>query len=206
MCTISYVCTSSENGSSQSHCRNKSKCCNDFLHKNPPRSFIHLPLFGGEHLERTHHIDTVILDKTGTVTKGIPELTDVILHETFDETELLSHVASAENQSEHPLAQAIVQWVKDRNNYLKEVQEFEAIPGYGVKAIVDNKRILIGTRRLMDRENIDITKAITKMETLESNGKTAMLVSIDGTYLGIIALADARNIKRSRSPTKRIKY
>ncbi|MDQ0200002.1 heavy metal translocating P-type ATPase [Neobacillus ginsengisoli] len=146
---------------------------------------------GGEHLERTHCIDTVILDKTGTVTKGIPQLTDVILHESMDEKEFLSLLGSAENQSEHPLAQAIVQGVKDRNITLTEVQNFEAIPGYGVKAIVDNKQILIGTRRLMKSENIDMTKATSTMETLESNGKTAMLVSIEGTYSGIIAVADA---------------
>ncbi|MEH7502621.1 heavy metal translocating P-type ATPase [Neobacillus drentensis] len=145
---------------------------------------------GGEHLETTHHIDTVILDKTGTITKGTPQLTDVILHENMEEEEFLSLIGSAENQSEHPLAQAIVQGIKEKNITFKEVQEFEAIPGYGVKATVDNKNILIGTRRLMSTESIDITEAITNMETLENNGKTAMLVSIDGNYIGIIAVAD----------------
>jgi Cu+-exporting ATPase len=145
---------------------------------------------GGEHLERTHKIDTVILDKTGTVTKGIPELTDVIVHESI-KNEFLSLVASAENKSEHPLAQAIVEGVKEMNIPLTEVQEFEAIPGYGVKATVENKKILIGTRKLMLNENIDISEAISTMESLESNGKTAMLVSFDGSYIGIIAVADA---------------
>jgi P-type Cu+ transporter len=145
---------------------------------------------GGEHLETTHHIDTVILDKTGTVTKGTPQLTDVILNEKIEENEFLSLIGSAENQSEHPLAQAIVQGIKEKGITLKEVQEFEAIPGYGVTAVVDSKRILIGTRRLMTRENIDISKAISTMESLEDNGKTAMLVSIDGIYIGIVAVAD----------------
>lgn len=145
---------------------------------------------GGEHLERTHRIDTVILDKTGTVTKGVPQLTDVIVHESI-KNEFLSLVASAENKSEHPLAQAIVEGVKEMNIPLTEVQEFEAIPGYGVKAMVDNKKILIGTRKLMLIEEIDISEAISTMESLESNGKTAMLVSFDGIYIGIIAVADA---------------
>lgn len=159
---------------------------------------------GGEHLERTHKIDTVILDKTGTVTKGIPELTDVILHETIDEKEFLSLVASAEDKSEHPLAQAIVKGVKDKNIPLKEVQEFEVIPGYGVKAMVENKRVLIGTRRLMNSENIDVTQAISTMESLESHGKTAMLVSIDGAYIGIIAVADAIK-ETSKEAVRRLK-
>lgn len=159
---------------------------------------------GGEHLETTHHIDTVILDKTGTVTKGTPQLTDVILHENIKEAEFLSLIGSAENQSEHPLAQAIVQGIKEKNIPLKEVQEFEAIPGYGVSAIVDNKRILIGTRRLMARENIDITNAISQMENLENNGKTAMLVSIDGNYIGIVAVADTIK-ETSKEAIRRLK-
>ncbi|MDR7001329.1 heavy metal translocating P-type ATPase [Neobacillus niacini] len=159
---------------------------------------------GGEHLERTHKIDTVILDKTGTVTKGIPELTDIILHETVDEKEFLSLVASSENKSEHPLAQSIVKGVKDKNIPLKEVQEFEAIPGYGVKAMVENKRVLIGTRRLMNSENIDVTQALSTMESLESHGKTAMLVSIDGAYIGIIAVADAIK-ETSKEAVRRLK-
>ena len=145
---------------------------------------------GGEHLETTHHIDTVILDKTGTVTKGTPQLTNVILHVDMKEADFLSIIGSAENQSEHPLAQAIVQGIKEKDITFKEVQGFEAIPGYGINAFVENKKILIGTRRLMTRENIDITKAISTMESLEDNGKTAMLVSIDGSYIGIVAVAD----------------
>ncbi len=159
---------------------------------------------GGEHLETTHHIDTVILDKTGTVTKGTPQLTDVILHENIEKAEFLSLIGSAENQSEHPLAQAIVQGIKEKNIPLKEVQEFEAIPGYGVSTIVNNKRILIGTRRHMGRENIDITNALTQMENLENNGKTAMLVSIDGNYIGIVAVADTIK-ETSKQAIRRLK-
>ncbi|OKL36702.1 heavy metal translocating P-type ATPase [Domibacillus mangrovi] len=145
---------------------------------------------GGEHLEMTHKLDTVILDKTGTVTNGTPKLTDVIVNENMDENEFLSLIGSVENQSEHPLAQAIAQGVKEKNISLKEVQEFESIPGYGVKANVDNKTILIGTRKLMSRENIHIADATTNMECFENNGKTAMLASLDGKYMGIVAVAD----------------
>ncbi|PLT27537.1 heavy metal translocating P-type ATPase [Peribacillus deserti] len=144
---------------------------------------------GGEHLEAAHRIDTVILDKTGTVTKGNPQLTDVIVH-AGDETEFLSMVGSAENQSEHPLAQAIVQGIKERGITFKDVQVFEAIPGYGVRAVVEHHMILIGTRRLMQREHIDISGAVPAMENLENDGKTAMLVSINGEYAGMIAAAD----------------
>ncbi|MBM7694098.1 Cu+-exporting ATPase [Peribacillus deserti] len=144
---------------------------------------------GGEHLEAAHQIDTVVLDKTGTVTKGAPQLTDVIA-DAWDETEFLSIVGAAENQSEHPLAQAMIQGIRDRGITLKEAQEFEAIPGYGVRAAVDDQMILIGTRRLMQRENINISGAMAAMENLENNGKTAMLVSINGEYAGMIAAAD----------------
>ncbi|MFY4776652.1 heavy metal translocating P-type ATPase [Metabacillus sp. RGM 3146] len=146
---------------------------------------------GGEHLERTHSIDTILLDKTGTVTNGKPVLTDLILdHSILDESEMLSLIASAENQSEHPLAEAIVQGIKDRGIPLRAVQEFEAIPGFGIRALIDNRNILIGTRKLMKQNEIDSSPAETQMDELESNGKTAMLVSIDGTFAGLVAVAD----------------
>ncbi|OAH58635.1 ATPase P [Domibacillus aminovorans] len=159
---------------------------------------------GGEHLETTHKIDTVILDKTGTITKGAPELTDVIVDADMEENELFSLVASVENKSEHPLAQAIVKGVKDRGISLKEVEEFESIPGYGVKATIENKTILIGTRRLMTRENIDIDKAISTMEGLEDKGKTAMIVAIDGKYVGVIAVSDTLK-ETSKEAIQRLK-
>lgn len=145
---------------------------------------------GGEHLETTHHIDTVILDKTGTVTNGKPELTDILVEAIFEENEFLSLVGTAEKQSEHPLAQAIVQGIKAKEVELAQTQEFEAIPGYGVKATVNQKVILVGTRKLMKQNGIDVSNAISSMEDLEGEGKTAMLVSIDGQYAGLIAVAD----------------
>jgi P-type Cu+ transporter len=143
---------------------------------------------GGEHLEMTHRINTVILDKTGTITNGAPVLTDVITE--MDNGEFLSLVGSAEKQSEHPLAQAIVEGIKEKNIQLRDVSEFEAIPGYGIKSIIEGKEILVGTRRLMKQYNVDMNHVLEQMETLEKQGKTAMLTAIDGTFAGIIAVAD----------------
>ncbi|WP_102345112.1 heavy metal translocating P-type ATPase [Bacillus sp. Marseille-P3661] len=144
---------------------------------------------GGEHLEGTHKIDAIILDKTGTVTKGKPELTDVII-DNFDEMEFLTLVGSAENNSEHPLAEAIVAGIKEKGIQLSRTYQFETIPGYGIRAVVDGKELYIGTRRLMAQQDIHIGTIDEKMNQLESNGKTAMLVAIDGAYAGMVAVAD----------------
>ena len=159
---------------------------------------------GGEHLETTHHINTVIVDKTGTVTNGKPELTDVIVANDVNEEEFLSLVGSAEKQSEHPLAEAIVKGIQDRGITLDTVQEFEAIPGYGVKTKVNQKEILVGTRKLMNQYNVDISNILTVMEELEANGKTAMLASIDGQYAGLIAVADTIK-ETSKKAIKRLR-
>lgn len=143
---------------------------------------------GGEHLEQTHQIDTIILDKTGTVTKGKPELTDVLAED--DETEFLKLVGAAEKNSEHPLAEAIVSGIRDKQIELPEPQSFEAIPGYGIKAEVNGKEILIGTRRLMNQYHVDAEQAYETMARLEESGKTAMLVAVDRRYAGMVAVAD----------------
>ncbi|MBU7591177.1 heavy metal translocating P-type ATPase [Metabacillus halosaccharovorans] len=145
---------------------------------------------GGEHLETTHRLDTVILDKTGTVTNGKPSLTDVILAEGIDESEFLMLVGTSERNSEHPLAEAIVEGIKERDITLGSVENFEAIPGFGIQAMVQGKELFIGTRKLMAKHNIDVQNVLVKMENLEKQGKTAMLVAIDGQYAGIVAVAD----------------
>ena len=157
---------------------------------------------GGEHLEMTHQINTVVLDKTGTITNGTPVLTDVITDR--NEEEFLSLIGSAEKQSEHPLAQAIVEGIKERSIILKDVLDFEAIPGYGIKANVNGKEVLVGTRRLMKKYNIAIDHVIEKMESLEKQGKTAMLAAVDGTYAGLVAVADTIK-ETSTSAIKRMK-
>ncbi|WP_338786088.1 heavy metal translocating P-type ATPase [Metabacillus sp. FJAT-53654] len=158
---------------------------------------------GGEHLERTHRLTTILLDKTGTVTNGAPILTDVIVEEDFDEKHFLQLVGSAEKQSEHPLAQAIVAGIKEKNIELFNVEEFEAIPGYGIQAKVNNQIVLAGTRKLMQQNNIQIDHALRTMEELEEKGKTAMLIAINNQYAGIVAVADT--IKHtSREAVKRL--
>ncbi|WP_442953073.1 heavy metal translocating P-type ATPase [Paenibacillus sp. Soil750] len=144
---------------------------------------------GGEHLEKTHQIDVIILDKTGTVTKGKPELTDV--YAEGDEAEFLRLVGAAERNSEHPLAEAIVAGIREKGVELPAVESFEAIPGYGIKAVVEGKELLIGTRRLMEQFGVDAkgTEDDT-MSKLEESGKTAMLVAINKGYGGIVAVAD----------------
>ncbi|WP_281169591.1 heavy metal translocating P-type ATPase [Paenibacillus harenae] len=143
---------------------------------------------GGEHLEQTHKINAIILDKTGTVTKGKPELTDVLTDN--DEQEFLRLVGSAEKNSEHPLAEAIVTGILERGVTLPGTEAFEAIPGFGIKAVVEGKELLIGTRRLMEKFDVDAKAAYETMSRLEETGKTAMLVAVDNHYAGIVAVAD----------------
>jgi len=157
---------------------------------------------GGEHLEMTHKIDTILLDKTGTVTNGKPVLTDIVTE--WEEEELLSLVGAAESKSEHPLAEAIVKGITDRGIVLPETADFEAIPGYGIRANVDGNDLLVGTRRLMDRYQINVGKILPRMKELEAQGKTAMLISVNGKYAGLLAVADT--IKQtSKAAIKRLK-
>jgi Cu+-exporting ATPase len=144
---------------------------------------------GGEHLESMQKVQTIVLDKTGTVTKGKPALTDVQI-ETMDEDTVLRLIGSAEKQSEHPLAEAIVAGIVAKGIQLTATEQFEAIPGYGIRAIVEGKEVLVGTRKLLQREAIDFVKVGTAMEELESKGKTAMLVAVDNKYAGMVAVAD----------------
>ncbi|MED2985235.1 heavy metal translocating P-type ATPase [Bacillus thuringiensis] len=145
---------------------------------------------GGEHLEATHRLDTVILDKTGTVTNGKPVLTDIIVADGFHEEEILRLVGAAEKNSEHPLAEAIVEGIKEKKIDIPSSETFEAIPGFGIESVVEGKQLLIGTRRLMKKFNIDIEEVSKSMEELEREGKTAMLIAIDKEYAGIVAVAD----------------
>jgi Cu+-exporting ATPase len=144
---------------------------------------------GGEHLEAMQKVQTVVVDKTGTVTKGKPELTDVLIG-GMDETEALALIAAAEKPSEHPLAEAIVAGIAARGIALQPAERFEAIPGFGVRAAVQGRDVLVGTRKLLQRESVGFGDADRVMEKLEAEGKTAMLVAIDGTYAGIVAVAD----------------
>lgn len=159
---------------------------------------------GGEHLESAQKITTVVLDKTGTVTKGKPELTDVIPASFIDEHEFLSLVGAAEKNSEHPLAEAIVAGVLARNITLPPTDTFEAVPGYGIRAMVQGRELLVGTRKLMAMNRVTVESALESMTRLEEEGKTAMLVSIDGEYAGLVAVADTIK-ETSRQAVARMK-
>ncbi|MFH0345931.1 copper-exporting P-type ATPase CopA [Bacillus vallismortis] len=145
---------------------------------------------GGEHLEKTHRLDTIVLDKTGTVTNGKPRLTDAIPFGHFEETELLQFTAAAETGSEHPLGEAIVAGVKGKGLEIPKLNSFEAKVGAGVLAEAGGKTILVGTRKLMESEQIEHGDLLAQMEELEAEGKTVMLVSIDGEAAGLVAVAD----------------
>lgn len=144
---------------------------------------------GGEHLESTHRIDTIILDKTGTVTKGKPELTDVEVS-NLDEELFLRLVGAAEKSSEHPLAEAIVAGIETKGIQFPAVEHFEAVPGYGIRANVEGREVLVGTRKLMALHNVPVDSVLARMSELETEGKTAMLAAVDGRYAGLVAVAD----------------
>jgi len=146
----------------------------------------------GEALQTARAIQTVVLDKTGTITKGKPELTDIVLSDKsiVKDDELLRLASSVEKISEHPLAQAIVEGAQARKLELAEVKDFEAIPGHGVSAKVEDKKILIGNLKLMNREKIALGSLEEKSKFLADDGKTPMFIALDGKAAGIIAVAD----------------
>lgn len=148
----------------------------------------------GKALEITRNVNVVVFDKTGTLTKGEPVVTDIIsvtkISNPNDQFSILQIAASIEKNSEHPLAQAIVNKAKEQNLVLNEVKEFQAIPGHGVFAKLDNKIILLGTRKLMADNKIDIQSIEKQMEELENQGKTVMILNFDKQIIGLIAVAD----------------
>ena len=143
----------------------------------------------GEHLERAHKMDSIIFDKTGTITKGKPDVTDIASFGE-DRDEILRIAASVEKTSEHPLGEAIVKKAEEEGLALSEADSFSAVPGKGLKAIFEGKDVLIGNRKLMLENHIDISDKEKDIEKLEREGKTAMLLSVAGKLAGIIAVAD----------------
>jgi Cu+-exporting ATPase len=145
---------------------------------------------GGLSLETAHKIDTIVLDKTGTITRGEPALTDVIALSAISEMELLHLVASAERKSEHSIAGAIIRDAERRGAVLAEPSQFRAVPGHGLEAIVDGRTIVLGNEKLLGDHGIATGDAGARMESLAAEGKTPMLVAIDGRIAGIVAVAD----------------
>ena len=145
---------------------------------------------GGEALETAHKIDTVVLDKTGTITEGKPELTDVKVYSNLTENEILALGASAERGSEHPIARAIVEGAEKRGISLREPEQFKAVPGRGIDAAVGGKRVLAGSVKLMKENGIDVSRAEQDTKDLSAGGRTLMYLSVDGTLAGLMAAAD----------------
>ncbi|MBE6070393.1 MAG: heavy metal translocating P-type ATPase [Clostridium butyricum] len=144
---------------------------------------------GGEALETTHEIKTVVFDKTGTITEGKPVVTD-ILTDGISEEELLILAASGEKGSEHPLGEAIVKEAEYKNLELKSIQEFDAIPGYGIEVKIDNNIVSIGNRKLIDEKKIEVGILSKEVDRLANEGKTPMYVAVDNVLKGVIAVAD----------------
>ncbi|MET3768616.1 Cu2+-exporting ATPase [Marisediminicola sp. UYEF4] len=141
-------------------------------------------------IESGASIDTVVLDKTGTLTRGEPEVTDYIPI-GYDKLELLALAAAAERESEHPLAKAIVAYAEQRGARKLSAESFRNITGQGAVSTVEGHRVLLGNTRLMDAEGVDSSAVSAEQQALASTGRTAIIVAVDGTAVGIIALADA---------------
>jgi len=152
-------------------------------------------------LETAHKIQTVVLDKTGTITEGKPVVTDVIPFDGYEKDYLLQIAASAEKGSEHPLGEAIVKAAQERAMELKALSQFKAIPGRGIEVIIDGKKIVTGNKKLMDERSVNIEEKWELTQKLAGEGKTPMYISADGMLAGIIAVADTvkENSKRAVS-------
>jgi Cu+-exporting ATPase len=146
---------------------------------------------GAEYLERSEKITTIVFDKTGTLTKGEPEVTDIVLTGKFSEKEILEFGGVAESGSEHPIAQAIVKKSKNMHVEFSDLKNFEALNGLGVRALVKGRQVYDGNRKMMEKMSIETDSVEQKMNELELQGKTAIIVAVDNQIEGIIAVADS---------------
>ena len=145
---------------------------------------------GGEALETAHRLDSIVLDKTGTITKGKPSLTDVVPINGFKADFILRMAAIVEKGSEHPLGEAILLGAKERGLKLDDPSDFEAVPGQGVVSMVEGKKVLLGNKKMMDTVGVDIALLGEDAARLAAQGKTPMYIAIDNISAGIIAVAD----------------
>jgi Cu+-exporting ATPase len=143
-----------------------------------------------EVLESAERVTTVVLDKTGTITKGTPSLTDVVSTGELSEEDLLRLVASAERLSEHPLAQAVVRGAEERGIALADSSGFESIIGLGITTTIEGRSVLVGRRRLLGERGIDTGRSEREATRLEEQGKTAIYAAVDGRAAGVVAVAD----------------
>ena len=144
----------------------------------------------GDALQTTKLLQAIVLDKTGTITKGKPELTNVVAETGFDEDEVLRLAATIERNSEHPLASAIVEGAKVQGITLAEAKNFNAIPGHGVEADVEGRHVLLGNSKLMETRNVSLGRLVLESQRLADDGKTPMYSAVDGRAAGIVAAAD----------------
>ncbi|OPA81292.1 copper-translocating P-type ATPase [Paenibacillus selenitireducens] len=155
-----------------------------------------------EFLESTHEVDMLVLDITGTITEGKPELTDIYVEPIGDavtkeltEAKILQFIVFAEQQSENPFARAIIQGLQQNNVELPseymQIDQFEYLPGFGIRAMVNGHTVVIGARRLFNREHISYLTAEARLAALESEGKSTILIAIDGKFCGILAVKDS---------------
>ncbi|MBI5694605.1 MAG: copper-translocating P-type ATPase [Nitrospirae bacterium] len=145
---------------------------------------------GGDILERGARVDTVVLDKTGTITEGRPQVTDIVDVSGYGEDAVLKLAASVERMSEHPVAHAVLEAAKARGIEAPEAEGFAALPGFGAAGMVDGREVVIGSSRLMSERGMDVSGAADKAAALASVGKTALFVASDGKLAGVIAVSD----------------
>lgn len=141
-----------------------------------------------EAMERTKEIDTVVLDKTGTITRGLPEVTDFATTSGFERERLIGMAAAAESDSEHPVAKAITTFGLSFST--PATNQFSAIPGHGIECVIDGSHVLLGTRKLLRDQNVAFDEQIAEIDALENEGKTVMHMAVDGIHAAVIAVAD----------------
>jgi P-type Cu+ transporter len=161
---------------------------------------------GAEALETAHQLNTIVLDKTGTLTRGEPSVTDIVESKKFTKNEIITLAASAEKGSEHPLGEAIVDKAKEENLSLLDPKDFQAIAGHGIEATIDSRRVLLGNLRLMEERKVVLNGWIDRAEHLSNEGKTPMFLAVDGEVGGIIAVADTlkENSKKAVEALRRM--
>jgi len=147
-------------------------------------------LRSGEYVEKARKLNTVVFDKTGTLTKGEPSVTDIVPYGNYKEKDVLKLAAIAEKGSEHPLAEAIVNAAHQSSFNIPDAESFEAVPGHGVRCTYENKKILLGNRKLMQQERVPIEQLEGNLQKLEEQGKTAMILAVNGKPAGLVAAMD----------------
>jgi Cu+-exporting ATPase len=155
-------------------------------------------LRSGEFVEKARKLTTVVFDKTGTLTKGEPSVTDTKTYNMFTQQDVLMYAGTAEKSSEHPLAEAILKKAEEEKIMLNAADKFEALPGRGIQCTVKGKRVLLGNRKLMKEQNVSTTEMESEFAKLEAEGKTVMILAVDGKVAGAIAAMDT--VKESAAP------